>query len=284
MFGFINIDKPKGMTSHDVVAVLRRITKIKQIGHTGTLDPFATGVLPICIGKATRLIEYLSDDKAYIATVQFGSNTDTYDIDGEVLQVFDKKTTRDEVENILPDFRGEIEQVPPIYSAIKVNGKKLYEYARKGEEVEIKPRRVNIKELTLMNFDYQAQSAQLLVKCSAGTYIRSLAYDIGKDLGIGAHLIELQRIQAGNFVIDKTVSLENLTIEQVEQSLINPLDVLDYVKLEATENDLGKIKNGVALSDKNVPINETIFITTQGRICAVGFSKDNIISLKKVFL
>ena len=284
MFGFINIDKPKGMTSHDVVAVLRRITKIKQIGHTGTLDPFATGVLPICIGKATRLIEYLADNKAYIATIQFGSNTDTYDIEGGVTQIFDKKVTQVELENVLPYFRGEIEQVPPIYSAIKVNGKKLYEYARKGEKVEIKSRRVNIEELTLMSFDYEAQCAQLFVKCSAGTYIRSLAYDIGKILDSGAHLIALQRTKAGNFVIANTVSLEELTIEKVEQVLINPLDVLDYVKLEATENDLGKIKNGVALRDKNVPNKETILITKEDNICAVGFSEDNVISLKKVFL
>ena len=125
MFGFVNINKPKGMTSHDVVANVRRLTGIRQIGHTGTLDPFAEGVLPICIGRATRLIEYLDDDKAYLATVQFGSNTDTYDIDGQVTQTFDKKVTREEVEAILDDFRGEIEQMTPIYSAIKVNGKKV---------------------------------------------------------------------------------------------------------------------------------------------------------------
>ena len=130
MFGFLNVYKPKGKTSHDVVAMLRRITKIKQIGHTGTLDPFAEGVLPICIGKATRLIEYLEDDKAYIGTVQFGKSTTTYDLEGEDVNISDKEITLEEIEKALPQFRGEIKQLPPIYSAIKVNGKKLYEYAR----------------------------------------------------------------------------------------------------------------------------------------------------------
>ena len=146
MFGFLNVYKPKGKTSHDVVAILRRVTKIKQIGHTGTLDPFAEGVLPICTGKATRLIEYLKNDKAYVGTVQLGKSTTTYDIEGEGVNISDKKVTLEEVEAALDSFRGDIEQYPPIYSAIKVNGKKLYEYARKGEEVKIEPRKVNISE------------------------------------------------------------------------------------------------------------------------------------------
>ena len=123
MFGFLNVNKPKGMTSHDVVAKIRRVTKIKQVGHTGTLDPFAEGVLPICIGKSTRLIEYLNDDKEYLATVRFGKNTDSYDLDGEITQTFEKRITREDLEKVLPCFRGEILQKPPIYSAIKVNGK-----------------------------------------------------------------------------------------------------------------------------------------------------------------
>ena len=200
-YGFLNINKHKGMTSHDVVANVRRLTGIRQIGHTGTLDPFAEGVLPICIGKATRLIEYLEDNKAYLATVQFGSNTDTYDIDGTVTQTFDKKVTRAQIEDALKDFRGEIEQLPPIYSAIKVNGKKLYEYARKGEEVEIQPRHVTIEKLELKTFDEILQTAQLEVKCSKGTYIRSLAFDLGAKLGCGAHLSALVRTQDRKSVV-----------------------------------------------------------------------------------
>ena len=140
MFGFLNVYKPKGMTSHDVVSFMRKLTGIKQIGHTGTLDPFAEGVLPVCIGKATRLIEYLNDDKEYLATVQFGSNTDTYDLDGVVTETFDKKISREDVITSLKDFEGEIFQTPPMYSAIKVNGKKLYDYARKGQTIEVAPR------------------------------------------------------------------------------------------------------------------------------------------------
>ena len=182
MFGFLNVYKPQGKTSHDVVAILRRITKIKQIGHTGTLDPFAEGVLPICIGKATRLIEYLDDDKAYIGTVQFGKSTTTYDIEGEDVNSSEKKVALEEMEEALSSFCGEIEQLPPIYSAIKVNGKKLYEYARKGEEVKIEPRKVNIYRLELINFDYEKQTAELLIECSKGTYIRSIANDLGEKL------------------------------------------------------------------------------------------------------
>lgn len=284
MFGFVNINKPKGMTSHDVVANVRRLTGIRQIGHTGTLDPFAEGVLPICIGRATRLIEYLEDDKAYLATVQFGSNTDTYDIDGQVTQTFDKKVTREEIEAILDDFRGEIEQMPPIYSAIKVNGKKLYEYARKGEEVEIKPRSVVIEKLELVDFDAAAQTAQLEVKCSKGTYIRSLAFDIGKKLGAGAHLSALVRTQAGRFKLENSITLQKLVFEEVKNYLINPLDVLPQKQLVVTQADLEKIKNGVSLRKDNCPDSEFLLLTYENNICAIGFSEDNIISLKKVFL
>ena len=284
MFGFVNINKPKGMTSHDVVANVRRLTGIRQIGHTGTLDPFAEGVLPICIGRATRLIEYLEDDKAYLATVQFGSNTDTYDIDGQVTQTFDKKVTREEIEAILDDFRGEIEQMPPIYSAIKVNGKKLYEYARKGEEVEIKPRSVVIEKLELVDFDAVKQTAQLEVKCSKGTYIRSLAFDIGKKLGAGAHLSALVRTQAGRFKLENSITLQKLVFEEVKNYLINPIDVLPQKQLEATQADLEKIKNGVSLRKDNCPDSEFLLLTYENNICAIGFSEDNIISLKKVFL
>ena len=173
MNGIIVIDKENGYTSFDVVAKMRRICGEKKIGHTGTLDPFAEGVLPVCIGKATRLIEYLADDKAYIATVQFGKVTDTYDIEGKVVSSSDKKVTKGDVIKSLKNFEGEIEQIPPIYSAIKVNGKKLYEYARAGEQVEIKPRKVIIEDIHIVSFDEASQSAEIYIKCSKGTYIRT---------------------------------------------------------------------------------------------------------------
>lgn len=146
MFGFLNVYKPVGMTSHDVVAKLRKLTNIKQIGHTGTLDPFAEGVLPVCIGKATRLIEFLDDDKEYLATVQFGVSTTTYDREGEITFSSDKKVTVENIKSSLTEFQGEILQYPPIYSAIKVKGKKLYEYARSGQQVDIQPRKVIIEK------------------------------------------------------------------------------------------------------------------------------------------
>ena len=147
LFGFLNIYKPVGMTSHDVVSVLRRVTKIKQIGHTGTLDPFAEGVLPICIGKATRLIEYLQDDKEYLATVQFGAATNTFDLDGEKIFTSDKKVSLDDIKEGLKSFEGEILQLPPIFSAIKVKGKKLYEYARKVKKLKFNLEKLLLKTL-----------------------------------------------------------------------------------------------------------------------------------------
>ena len=285
MFGFLNIYKPKGITSHDVVSILRKITKIKQIGHTGTLDPFAQGVLPICIGKATRLIEYLQDDKEYIAQIQFGQNTDTYDIDGEVTENFDKKITADDLKNILPEFRGEISQLPPIYSAIKVNGKKLYDYARKGESVEIKPRKVTISKLELLDFDIEKQTAKIIVGCSKGTYIRSLSFDIGKKLGCGAFLSELTRTKAGTFNIENTVSLENLKAkEDVKNELINPIDILNLPIKELSENEKEKVSHGMSIQNTtNIGDLDIVILIYSGNIYAVGEIESNMIIVRKVF-
>ena len=182
IFGFLNIYKPTGITYHDVVATVRRITKIKQVGHTGTLDPFAQGVLPIAINKATRLIEFLDDEKEYLAEISLGKITDTYDCDGEVISECESKVTREDIESELEKFKGEILQTPPIYSALKVNGKKLYEYAREGKEVKIEARKVFIEKIELKNFNFEEQKAEVLIKCSKGTYIRSIEYDLGKIL------------------------------------------------------------------------------------------------------
>lgn len=285
MFGFLNIIKPKGITSHDVVSRLRKITQIKQIGHTGTLDPFATGVLPVCIGKATRLIEYLQDDKEYLAEVQFGKNTDTYDIDGQVTKVFDTKITEQEILEILPNFRGEISQLPPIYSAIKVNGKKLYDYARKGETVEIQPRKVNITKLELLSFDKEKQLAQIIVGCAKGTYIRSLAYDIGAKLNCGAYLSTLKRTKAGNFIIENAISLDDLhTKEDVLNNLINPLDVLQLPKRELTPEEYERVSHGMSIYNNNTGENLSIVILIYGgKIYAVGEVEQNKVLVKKVF-
>ena len=279
LFGFVNIYKPKGMTSHDVVAVLRRLTKIKQIGHTGTLDPFAEGVLPICIGKATRLIEYLEDDKEYLATVQFGTATTTYDLEGEVTSTSDKKITKEELLNALEGFRGEISQLPPIYSAIKVKGKKLYEYARKGEDVEIQPRQVTIEKLELKNFNEEKQTAELLIACSKGTYIRSIAHDLGQSVNCGGHLIKLIRTKAGRFTVEKSVPLDNINIET---NLINPLQVLNLPQIVIDSAAHEKVLHGQQINNPSQCADFVILIYNNS-ISAVGVADKNKITVKKVF-
>ena len=285
LFGFLNVYKPKGITSHDVVARMRKITKIKQIGHTGTLDPFAEGVLPVCIGKSTRLIEYLADDKEYVATLKFGIATDSYDIDGAIIKTSDKKVTMQEVLNALPKFRGEILQMPPIYSAIKVKGKKLYEYARAGEDVKIEPRKVFIEKLELQNFNEEEQVAEILVKCSKGTYIRSIANDLGELIGGCAHLIKLVRTQAGRFNVVDSIRLDDFqAVDDVVSALINPLDVLNYPVIVVNNEELVKIKNGMAIANKNnTSLNEVVILVYNDIISAVGVASEDKILIKKVF-
>ncbi len=284
LFGFLNIYKPEGMTSHDVVARLRRVTKIKQIGHTGTLDPFATGVLPVCIGKATRLIEYLEDDKEYIATVQFGAETDTYDCDGQIVKTYKKTAKEDEILSVLKIFKGEIEQYPPIYSAIKVKGKKLYEYARQGQNVEINPRKVVISRIELLDFDEEKQSAKIIVGCSKGTYIRSIAHDLGQNLGCGGDLTALERTKAGVFNVENSVNLEELEdINDVCNNLINPLDVLNLPVYNLNDIEKERVSHGMPLANNKFENLHVVILVYGGRIYAIGIIKDNQILVKKVF-
>lgn len=285
MFGFLNVYKPKGKTSHDVVGILRRVTKIKQIGHTGTLDPFAEGVLPVCIGKATRLIEYLKDDKAYIGTVQLGNSTTTYDIEGEAVNESDKVVTKEEIEQALEKFRGNIKQLPPVYSAIKVKGKKLYEYARNGENVKIEPRRVNISELKILNHDEEKRHLELYISCSKGTYIRSIANDLGEKLGTYGHLIKLIRVQAGDFGINEAIRLEDLeTIEQVENNLIPPMKYLNYPAYELTDEEFEKVSHGNTINAKKSISDGIIILTKDGQLSAVAKNTNGIIKCEKVFI
>lgn len=292
MFGFLNVYKPTGMTSHDVVAILRKITKIKQIGHTGTLDPFAQGVLPICIGKATRLIEYLDDEKEYLAQITFGKSTDTYDCEGKITSECAPNITQKELEEGLKAFEGEILQTPPIYSAIKVKGKKLYEYARACEEVQIEPRKVIIEKIELKNFNQQAQTAEVLIKCSKGTYIRSIAHDLGQNLKVGAHLSGLVRTQAGRFYVDKTIKLEDLkTVEDVEKLLINPLDVLTLPKIEINGEENIKVLKGqeIFVNDErlknHLPLLILVYNNKINAIAHVDYKEDgNQVRVKKVFV
>lgn len=285
MFGFLNVYKPKGITSHDVVAKLRRIAKIKQIGHTGTLDPFAEGVLPICIGKATRLIEYLEDDKEYIATVQFGKTTDTYDLEGSVTEEFKKIVSKDEVLEKLKEFEGEIQQIPPLYSAIKLNGKKLYDYARAGQTVEVEPRVVFISKIELLSFDEENQQAEILVACSKGTYIRSIAYDLGKKLNSGGYLVKLIRTKAGKFGIKGAVALGELdSVERVLENLINPIDILDMPKLNISDFEHQKVMQGQVLKNNTEFCNVFVLLIYNEKVDAVAFADGENIKVKKVFV
>jgi len=283
VFGFLNVYKPKGKTSHDIVGILRRVTGVKQIGHTGTLDPFAEGVLPVCIGKATRLIEYLKDDKAYIGTVQLGSSTTTYDIEGDVVGVNDNVSVKiNEIEESLKDFRGEIEQLPPVYSAIKVGGKKLYEYARKGEEVKVEPRRVNIYENKILKYEPETKQLELYISCSKGTYIRSIANDLGEKLGTYGHLIKLVRVKAGDFEIKNSVGLEDLdTKEKVEKHLIYPLEYLDYPRYELNEKEKSLVLNGMPINT-NIE-NGLVLLTYENRLVSVAEACGTTLKCRKVF-
>lgn len=285
MIGFLNVYKPVGKTSHDVVAFLRRVTKIKQIGHTGTLDPFAEGVLPICIGKATRLIEYLEDDKAYVGTFCFGKSTDSFDIDGTTIETFADKVLEDDIKLALKSFEGEIEQLPPIYSAIKVNGKKLYEYAREGKTVDINPRKVTIEKIELRSFDYENQVAEIYIKCSKGTYIRSIANDLGKALNNGCYLSKLVRVQAGRFLVNQTTKLENFTtLDIVKKHLINPLEYLPLPKQELNEIEYKRAIHGMPIYNR-IGVTDGIVMLTQSDIL-VGIAKvtDTGLKMSKIFV
>ena len=284
MFGFLSVYKSVGKTSHDVVAYFRKLLKIKKIGHTGTLDPFAEGVLPICIGNSTRLIEYLPDDKAYLAFVQFGKATDSYDIEGNVIFQSDKKVAKEDVEQALKKFEGDIEQLPPIYSAIKVNGKKLYEYAREGKSVEIKPRKVTIYKIELKNFDYDNQVAQVYVECSKGTYIRSIANDLGQVLGCGGYLTRLIRTKAGKFLLENSKKMEDFSSKEiVENNLIEPISMLNYETYSLNDSEKIDISNGKPLLNKSIKNAENLILVYNDCIKAIASSCDGCIKVKKVF-
>lgn len=215
--GVVAVDKPQGMTSHDVVSRLRRLYGTKQVGHTGTLDPLATGVLPVMVGRAVKASEYLtSDNKHYIAGMLLGITTDTEDIEGRVLTRSEALPTKEEVLAVLSRFRGQIEQIPPMYSALKVGGKKLCDLARRGVEVERSARQITVFRLELLECDPTAGRYLLDVECSKGTYIRTLVSDIGAALGCGGTMESLRRAKAGSFALTDCVSLE--TLEQMEMA------------------------------------------------------------------
>lgn len=269
MDAVLNIDKPEGWTSHDVVAKVRRLLREKRVGHTGTLDPFATGVLVVMVGRATRLAQFLAGDvKEYVATVRLGYATDTGDVTGAPLTPVESivpEWSDDEIESALATLRGEIEQVPPMYSARKIAGRKLYELARRGETVEREARRVTIYEFeAVRNSDDALLSRNedgtrdmlVRVSCSAGTYVRVLAESLGERLGVGAHLSSLRRTRAGDFHIEDSVTLHQLETKAAEgeaavlsTSMNAALSSLPFLHLTAEE--ARRVGNGVPLSLRN---------------------------------
>ena len=223
MNGIVIVDKPSGWTSQDVTARLRRVFQTRRIGHGGTLDPMATGVLPVFVGRATRGVEFFENaEKVYETVLRLGLTTDTEDITGAVLKEQDAFVTAEQVKAVLQSFRGEILQVPPMYSALKVNGQKLYELARKGREVQRQPRPITIHELELLGME--AEGVRLRVRCSKGTYIRTLCKDIGEALGCGGCMAALRRVQAGEYTIADAVPLQTLLESQTPEVFLQSVD------------------------------------------------------------
>lgn len=282
--GIVNINKPAGLTSYQVVAEVKKILSCKKAGHTGTLDPAAKGVLPVCLGKATKIIPFIpEEEKEYLATITLGQTTDTLDAEGKILEEnegWPQLGLRD-IEMVLQKFIGDIEQIPPMYSAVHHEGIRLYQLAREGKEVERKPRQVQIKELELL--DVELPQFKIRVLCSPGTYIRTLAADIGEELQVGAHLSELIRSKSGPFSINKAVSLDELRNTGRENIL--PADYpLNYPMLYIKEEALNFARNGVTLYRHNfreIPA-ELRKDIKKDRLVSVYY-EDILISISKIF-
>ncbi len=285
--GIIVVNKDKGFTSHDVVNVIRRIYKTRKVGHTGTLDPDATGVLPICIGKATKACDMLTaSDKRYTARVRLGITTDTQDISGEALSRSEVNVSEAELADAVKAFEGEIEQIPPMYSAIKINGQKLCDLARKGIEVERKARRINIYSIELSDFD--GMEFTLSVHCSKGTYIRTLCHDIGARLGCGAVMTELKRTASSIFSIDNAYTLEELK-EKAETgehiALLSPVDSVfgEYPRLDINDNIKKKLCNGAPCSVNKAEGTYRVYDSFGAFLCIAEVKANNIKSIKTFY-
>ena len=249
MNGIVIVDKPQGWTSQDVTARLRRVFNTRRIGHGGTLDPMATGVLPVFVGRATRGVEFFEHaEKTYETVLRLGITTDTEDISGTVLTEQDAFVTGEQLGEVLANFRGEILQVPPMYSALKVGGQKLVDLARKGKEVERQPRPITIHELRLLGME--ADGIHLRVRCSKGTYIRTLCKDIGEALGCGGCMAALRRVQAGEYTIDEAVPLQPLLETEDPEPYLRPVDTMfrQYDAITLTEKQELRCRNGNSFS------------------------------------
>ncbi len=279
-FCFLNIYKPEGMTSFDVIYKLRKRFNIKKIGHSGTLDPFADGVLQIALGGASRLLEYLESDKEYIAEIQFGYTSSTLDIEGEITEAAKPDFSYDELKNILEKFKGKIKQTPPKFSAIKRGGKKLCDIARKNPEIEIEipEREIEIFDIKLL--DFTGSKATIKVDCSKGTYIRTLGDDIAKKLNTRGYLTKLTRVRAGSFKIENSVKIDEA---EIEKDGIEPQAALPFKKYEVSEKEFSDIKNGKQIFVNLKGENKYIQLIYQNRLVSVGILSDNRICVKKFF-
>ena len=251
MNGIVIVDKPQEWTSQDVTARLRRVFNTRRIGHGGTLDPMATGVLPVFVGRATRGVEFFEHaEKTYEAVLQLGLTTDTEDTSGTVLEEKEVQVSETEFFNILPRFRGKIMQVPPMYSALKINGQKLVDLARKGKTVERQPRQIEVFELECLEFT--GTTARLRVRCSKGTYIRTLCKDIGEALGCGGCMAELRRVQAGEYTIAEAIPLKDLLEAENPEQYLRAVDTMfrNYPEVRLTPNQEKRCRNGATFSVK----------------------------------
>lgn len=286
MDGLLIIDKPEGITSHDVVARVRRVLRTKRVGHTGTLDPFATGVMVVLVGKATRLAQFVDKDaKEYVATVQFGFETDTGDKTGNPttqtgLQAEDiaEKLRQTDLKGVLSEFCGDIEQTPPMYSAKKVEGKKLYELARQGIEIPRQAINVTIFELVSLPPEIRDPRSAIRIRilCSAGTYIRTLAEDIGRRIGMGAHLTELRRTASGKFTISGSITLNELEAIADPASALRPVrEAVEILPVfELAEDRIDKTRNGMSTRDLSGRFKDgenVQMVDSTGELISVGY-------------
>ena len=277
MDGIIVINKEKDYTSHDVVAKLKKKLNISKVGHTGTLDPNATGVLPILIGKGTKFSKYLiNHDKTYKAQIELGKKTDTADVEGNVIEEkpVDTEYIKQNLVQVLESFVGKQEQVPPMYSAIKKNGKKLYEYARKGEKIEVEPRKIEIYKIELV--EYNEKNIDFIVSCSKGTYIRSLCEDIAEKLNTVGYMKNLERLQVGEFSIEKSVLIDDVNTENIEKYLYTLEDILkDTPNLNLNPKKLKLFLNGVQLTVKEAEGLYKIYVNN--KFIGTGTVKKNLL-------
>ena len=283
MNGIVIIDKPQGWTSQDVTARLRRVYNTRRIGHGGTLDPMATGVLPVFVGRATRGVEFFEHaEKAYETVLRLGLTTDTEDVFGNTLHEQEVHISETEFLSVLPRFRGKIEQIPPMYSALKINGQKLCDLARKGKEVERQPRPIEIFELTLLEFT--GNTARLRVCCSKGTYIRTLCKDIGEALGCGGCMQELRRIQAGEYTIDEAVPLQTLLDAQNPEGYLRGVDTMfrNYPEVTLTPNQEKRCRCGNSFSVKLADGTYRAY-SPEGEFLMLAKVEDGIMSTVKSF-